>query len=205
MKLVAGTNGLGSPSCYGLKFPGWFASEGVEPGYFVGDCSPPNQLRVLGETFVLTNLYWFYTDYGVPYGQWRKDGKMIPQATNFVPYVYGYGGSGVATLMLTNLQASDAGIYDFVLYGNEWIVGPKIAFSVQTTNGQGVFQKPKFLGTNLVCDLVGAIGRNYKIQQSTNLLHWDDVLTLSNATGTITFTNQPASAPAQFYRTVLLP
>ena len=207
MRLSAGTNGLTAPSAYGLKFPTWFAGEGLEPVYLGG--SPTNQLRVPGETFTLTNWYWFYTDFGVPYGEWRKDGKMIQQATNFVSYAggsgVGYGGDGVATLTLTNFQANDAGIYDFVLYGNEWIIGPKLFLSVQTTNGPGVFQNPKFVGTNFVCDLAGAAGRNYNIQQSTNLLNWSDLITLSNVTGTITFTNPLANIGAQFYRPVLLP
>jgi len=108
-------------------------------------------------------------------------------------------------LALTNIQPSDAGVYDFVLYGNNWMIAPKISLSIQTTNGQGVFQKPRFAGTNFVCDLAGAAGRDYEVQWSTNLMNWNNLTTLTNITGTVTFTNSIPPSGQQFYRTVLLP
>ena len=209
MKLAAGTNGLAASSSYGLKFPVWWAVEGLEPSFSGG--SPTNQLRVYGETFSLTNKFFAYTDYGTPTAQWRKNGATIPGATGFTNISPGYAGpqivSGIfqAVLTITNGQAADAGVYDLAVFGNSWLVSRKITLSIQVTNGQGVFQQPLFLGTNFVCDLIGVVGRNYKVQQSTNLFNWSDLVTLSNLTGTVTFTNQSAKIGAQFYRTVLLP
>lgn len=204
MRLAAGTNGEPATSSYGLKFPGWFVSEGVEP--FIEAASPTNQLRVFGETCTFSNSYWAYTDYGIPTTQWRKNGIPIPSATNNFGIAPGTpGGVGTSILTITNVQASDAGIYDLIVYGNEWIVGPKVTMSVQTMGGQGVFQQPKFTGTNFTCNLVGAAGRNYQVQSSTNLTIWNNLTTLSNINGTVAFTNPVASTGAQFYRTVLLP
>lgn len=207
--LNAGTNGTPAPTAYGLKFPAWFAGEGLDP--VVTAISPTNQLRVASEGFSITNTYSGYTDYGIPTVQWRKNGVPIFAATNNILIYGGYSGpqlvygSWRSVLNLTNIQDSDTGVYDLVVYGNEWVISPKIFLGVQTANGQGVFQQPKFLGTIFVCALIGAAGRNYKVQQSTNLFNWSDLVTLSNATGTVTFTNPPAGSGACFYRTVLVP
>jgi hypothetical protein len=103
------------------------------------------------------------------------------------------------------VQASDAGVYDFIVFGNNWVVSPKISVSVQITNGMGVFQPPMVKGTNFTSDLVGVAGRQYDIQSSTNLSTWSNLMTLSNATGTITFSNALNTNRALFYRAKLLP
>jgi hypothetical protein len=201
ININAGTNGSLAPLANGLKFPGW--PEWPEP---VLEISPPtNQLRVIGETVNFTNDYFAYRDFGIPTIQWRKDGNNLLNATNFTypsPNVYS-GGEAVFTI--TNAHASDAGVYDCVIYGNNWEVSPKIYFNVQTTNGQGVFQNPYFSQKNFICSLLGAAGRNYTIQWSTNLLNWNNLVTLSNVSGTITFTNSLANRSAQFYRSMLMP
>jgi hypothetical protein len=207
LQLTAGGGGFPTPSAYGLKFPGWWVGEGLEPvivTYYPN--TPTNQVRIPGETFSLTNTYFAYTDYGTPTAQWRKNGSLIIGATNFPAIVDG-GVAGIfqSVLTITNVQPADAGIYDLVVIGNNWIVGPKTVLSIQITNGSGVFQSPQFRGTNFVCDLLGAAGRNYTIQWSTNLFNWNDLTTLSNVTGTITFTNAPALGGAQFYRARLQP
>jgi len=203
-------------SVNGLIFPGWWVGEGLEPAiqatnYPNYPTSPTNQMRVLGETFSLTNTYFAYTDYGTPTAQWRKNGALIPDATNF-PAVIG-GGSGVggagyfqAVLTITNAQAQDAGIYDLMVLGNNWLIGPKTVLSIQITNGYGgVFQSPRFRGTNFVCDLLGAASRSYAIQWSTNLTDWHNFTTQYNSAGTITFSNAPALGGVQFYRARLQP
>lgn len=196
--MVAGGGSFAVPSAYGLKFPTW--PEWPEPWL---DSSPPtNQLRVPGETVTFQNNYSAYDDFGIPTIQWRKDGNDIPGATNF-SYSPLEGGPTVFTI--TNLQPSDAGVYDTEIFGNDWEVSPKIYLSVQATNGQGVFQNSFMSGTNFISTLLGAPTRNYDVQWSTNLITWNDLVTLSNATGTITFTNSSASSGPQFYRTVLLP
>jgi len=202
ISMVAGGNGYPIPSGSGLKFPIWL--EWPEPQ--LSQYPPPsatNRTYVLGETFSLTNYYYSTTDLGVPTFQWRKNGITIGSPQSFIAYYLNATASAVLTI--TNAQPSDAGVYDVVVLGDNWFIGPKMLVSIQTTNGQGVFQTPGFAGTNFVCALAGAAGRNYKVQQSTNLLNWSDLVTLSNATGTVTFTNATAAVGAQFYRTVLLP
>jgi hypothetical protein len=196
--MVAGQGNGPLPSSYGLKFPGW--PEWPEPWL---DSSPStNQIRVLGETVTFQNIYSAYDDFGIPTVQWRKDGNNIPGATNFLYYPYD---DGPTAFTITNLQPSDAGVYDTEIFGNDWEVSPKIYLSVQTTNGPGVFQNPRMSGASFISTLLGAPTRNYDIQWSTNLTTWNDLVTLSNVTGTVTFTNSSPSAGAQFYRTVLLP
>ncbi|MDR3456657.1 MAG: immunoglobulin domain-containing protein [Verrucomicrobiae bacterium] len=207
MMLNAGTNGSSAPPAYGLKFPVWFASEGPEPFARSDMASPSTQVRVGGETISLTNSYFGYNDFGVPSFQWRKNGVLAGSRQSFTPdpIVPGESSSCVTVLTITNAQPSDAGVYDVDVRGNNWFIGQKIYISIQTTNGQGVFQAPKFLGTNFVCDLTGAAGRSYEVQQSTNLENWSDLVTLSNTTGSVTFTNPPAASSPRFYRTVLVP
>ena len=209
LNMIAGGDSYPTPSADGLKFPGWWAGEGLEPvivNYYPN--TPTNQVRIPGETFSLTNTYFAYTDYGIPTAQWRKDGNPIIGATNFPDIDPGWmnvDGTFQGVLTITNVQPADAGIYDLVVFGNNWLVGPKTVVSIQITNGPGVFQSPRFRGTNFVCDLLGAAGRNYTIQWSTNLFNWNDLNTVSNVTGTIPFTNPPALGGARFYRTKLQP
>jgi hypothetical protein len=210
LNLVAGGGHFLKPSIYGLKFPGWWVGEGLEP-FILTDwtgypTTPTNQVRIPGETFSLINSYFAYTDYGTPTAQWRKNGNPIIGATNF-PKMGGdiTGGIFQGVLTITNAQPADAGIYDLVVIGNDWIVGPKTVLSIQITNGPGVFQSPRFRGTNFVCDLLGAAGRNYAIQWSTNLTDWHNFTTQYNSTGTFTFSNAPALGGAKFYRGRLQP
>ena len=209
LQLTAGGGGFPTPSVYGLKFPGWWVGEGLEPvilTYYPNTST--NQVRIPGETFSLTNTYFAYTDYGTPTAQWRKNGSPIIGATNFPDIDPGYmnvDGIFQGVLTITNIQPADAGIYDLVVIGNDWIIGPKTVLSIQITNGGGVFQSPRFGGTNFVCDLLGAAGRNYAIQWSTNLTDWHNFITQYNSTGTVTFSNTPALGNAQFYRAMLQP
>jgi len=203
LSLTAGTNAIPAQPNYGLKFPGWFAGEGTEPVW----ASPFYlfaQLRISGETFSITNSFTGYPDYGTPVFQWRKNGVLIGTQQSFVVSSYPYpSANGTIVLTITNAQPSDAGVYDVEVLGNDWLIGPKTYISIQTTNGNGVFQQSKLSGTNLVCNLAGAAGRVYQVQVSTNLLTWSNLLTVSNATGTVTFTNATSNVGSQFYRTVL--
>lgn len=207
LQLVAGTNGTPAQSNFGLKFPGWIPLEGQDPWLSFPN-SPTNQLRVVGESFSLTNSYQGYNDYGTPKFQWRKNGILVGTQQLFTinPNLgTPQGAYGTMILTITNAQPSDAGVYDVDVRGSQWFISQKIYVSIQTANGQGVFQKPKISGTNFICDIVGAVGRNYKVQWSTNLTGWNDLTTLSNVTGTVTFTNMPGTGLSRFYRTVLLP
>jgi len=166
-----------------------------------GPSTPTNQVCIPGETISLACSYAAYTDFGIPTCQWRKDGNIIPGATNFADDNM----LGRTVFTITNVQPADAGIYDVEVFGNQWIVAPTITLSVQVTNGPGLFLSPRFSDTNFVCDLLGVAGRNYLIQWSADLLTWNDLLTAPNLAGTITFTNPVATNAACFYRAGLLP
>jgi hypothetical protein len=199
LKLVAGGGSYPTPSMTNLKFPLW--PEWPEPIYD-NYPSPTNQVRIPGETFSLINSYSAYTDFGIPACQWRKDGKIIPGATNGVEQTPAFMYQTVFTI--TNVQPADAGIYDVEVFGNQWIVAPTITLSVQVTNGPGLLLSPRFSDTNFVCDLLGAASRSYIIQWSPDLLTWNDLLTVSNLTGTVTFTNPAPTDAVRFYRARLV-
>ena len=210
LNLVAGGGIYPVPSSGNLKFPAWL--EWPEPNFVESDwsgylngatSSPTNQIRVPGETFSLMNVFWGSGDFGTATWQWRKDGVLLGSPQDFLGGLSNEGAAAV--LNITNAQPADAGIYDVVVLGENWLVGPKTVLSIQITNGCGVFQSPRFPSTNFVCDLLGAVCRNYTIQWSTNLSGWNDLITLTNVTGTITFTNPPVLGGVQFYRARLQP
>jgi hypothetical protein len=200
LKLIAGGGSYPTPSAADLKFPLW--PEWPEPWYDNGP-TPTNQVRIPGETVSWINYYSAYTDFGIPTCQWRKDGEIIPGATNGVEQTQTFMYQTVFTL--TNVQPADAGIYDVEVFGNQWIVAPTITLSIQVTNGPGLLLSPRFSDTNFVCDLLGVASRNYLIQWSPDLLTWNDLLTVPNLTGTVTFTNPITTNGACFYRARLLP
>jgi hypothetical protein len=206
LNVVAGGNGYSLPDVTSELFPTWgfWPDPGVDP-YGSGLSHRPNSgslTLVAGETYSLMQKFGGWDDLGTPTFQWRKNGVLIGDRQNFDGI---YFCNAFPVLTITNAQISDAGVYDVDVRGNSWLIGPKIYVSVQATNGQGILQRPKFSNTNLVCDLLGAAGRNYKVQFSTNLLTWADLTTVSNVTGTVTFTNAAPQIGAQFYRTVLMP
>ena len=210
LDLVAGLGPFPFTSTGDLKFPAW--PEWPEPYFFQSGggglfdgltSAATNQVRIVGESFCLTNLFWGYGDLGVPTWQWRKDGTNIGSPQYFTGSFFSE--FGVAVLSITNAQPADSGIYDVVVLGNNWFIGPKITLSIQVTNGQGLFLSPRINGSNFISDLQGVAGRNYAIQWSSNLTVWNDLWTLSNLTGTITFTNFPATIGTRFYRSILLP
>ena len=136
--------------------------------------------------------------------QLRKDGKIIPGALK----VLGQPGfpSYQVAFKLTNLAAEDSGVYDiWVLGPGHGSVSPKMSLSVVLTNGQSVFRPPRMVDSNFAFDLEGSPGRNYEIQSSSNLSAWTPLATVSNISGTVSFTNAPGSNGSLFYRASLLP
>ena len=201
--LEAGGGTYPTPSAGNLLFP--YYIEWPDPDPY--GSTPTNQVRVPGETVGLSSEYYACYDYGYPQFQWRKDGNPIPGATNYVLVFdsYPWGGEYQPVFTITNAQASDAGTYDLVVNSSYCFVDVVTTLSIQITNGCGVFQSPRFRGTNFVCDLLGAASRNCAIQWSTNLTDWHNFTTQYNSTGTITFSNAPALGGVQFYRAWLQP
>jgi hypothetical protein len=188
-----------------LKFPAW--PEWPEPtdlNVHFGNPnfrrSPTNEVRTLGETFSITNIFIGYADFGIPTWQWRKDGTNIGTAQSFVlgnPLTY----EGIAVLTITNAQPKDAGIYDVVVLGNDRFIGRKTTVSIQQPTG---FTSTELNGNSFIAELPGLIGRNYAIDRSSDFSSWTNVVILSNSTGVISFTNSPTE-PHQFFRARLLP
>jgi hypothetical protein len=202
LSLVAGGDVYPSPSSSNLKFPRW--PEWPEP--WLEYTTPTNQVRAPGEIFTLTNQCFAYTDFGTPTAYWRKDGKPVPGGTNLTQ-ISGdfFGGDYQSILTITNMQAADAGVYDLVVLGNNWIVGPKTVLSIQITNAPGVFRSPRIGGNQFSSDLLGVAGRSYTIEWSTDLADWHTLVTCSNLDGTISITNAVGPTGACFYRAKLLP
>jgi len=198
LSLVAGGGAQPTPSIGALEFPYW----PEWPTTFDNAYTPWAQLRVAGEsTSLKIRLYDFN-----PAIQWRKDGKAIAGATNFVVN-FGWGAQTPA-LVITNMQPEAAGVYDLVVqsgYFGSWGISPRISVSVQAQGGAGIFQSPRQSGNQFFADFVGAAGRNYAVECSTNLANWTDLLTLTNTTGALVFSNNIPPEGNLFYRSRLLP
>jgi hypothetical protein len=103
-------------------------------------------------------------------------------------------------LAFTNAQPSDAGVYDVVVTGNNWFVGAKTTVSIQIPSGPSQLSWPRLDGAWFLSDLQAPAGRSYVIEYSTNLTDWTSLLTLTNSTGVVTFSNALGSAATGFYR-----
>ncbi len=194
MYFVAGGDSLPVPSLfYQLNFPiyiEWPDGLWVYP--------PTSRVGIVGETMSLYGGYFSVS--GRPLGlPWRKDGRIIPGATNHLDF-------RTAMLTLTNLTETDCGVYDFLGPGAAGI-SDKIFLSVQTTGGNGILKSPRMIGANFVCDFEGTVSRQYAILSSTNLLNWTSnlTITLGALTNTAIFSNAPPSDTRRFYRARLLP
>jgi hypothetical protein len=204
LALIAGGGANPIPSAGSLRFP-WYI-EWPDPISY-GFSTPTSQVRIPGETVGLSDEYYCDYAYCHPQFQWRKDGNPVPGATNYVLlYEYlTYFGRYRPEFTIANAQAADAGNYDVVINGNYCFVDIKTTLSMQLTNGPGVLLAPRIDGSNFVCELLGAAGRYYALQWSTNLTDWHNFATQFNATGTMTFSNSPIPGGAQFYRARLQP
>jgi len=204
LKLITGGGTNPIPSLEGLKFPGWI--EWPDPAVVSTYATPTNQLRIAGEVVNITLYFLGYYDFGLPQIQWRKDGKAIPGATNISvePPHSGYY-SASPSLTLSNIQAADAGVYDMMVFANNWLASPRVTVGVQTENGEGIFKSPRESESQFQADFVGAAGRDYLVECSSNLVNWTDLLTLTNTTGTLVFSNSIPPEGNLFYRSRLLP
>jgi hypothetical protein len=79
-----------------------------------------------------------------------------------------------------------------------------VPLSIQLANQPGIFDSPRLDDTNFVCDLLGVSTRKYRIEWSPDLSSWNNLATVTNLTGSVTFTNSAGDA-ARFYRALLLP
>lgn len=206
LKLVAGGGTNPVPLPENLRFPAWI--EWPDPASVSTYNTATNQAGVVGDTATLQFYFFAVQDFGPPKIQWRKDGKDIPGATNLVntnPYQFSF----VPSLTLSNLQPADAGVYDLMVFGNNWIASPKISLSVQSQASppatSGAFQSPRKSANQFLADFIGESGRNYAIECSSNLVSWTNVTTISNVSGVYFFLHNNPPAGNLFYRSRLLP
>jgi hypothetical protein len=125
--------------------------------------------------------------------QWQFNGTNLDGATNQL-------------LTITNAQPAQMGAYSVVVTNalgsssspSAWLtVIPKesliISESIQVTNGQ-----TSFLATS-------PAGLKWSVQASSNLVNWLDLRTLTNATGTMSFSEPTTNFTERFYRLRLVP
>lgn len=190
--MIAGGDGFPTPSADGIQFPTYLE---WPDEVLIFPYDPYLQHpKVTGESTTLSVNVWAF-GYAPRY-QWRKDGKAIT----------GYTTNRLLTI--TNLSASDAGVYDALtarMYGASPAVTPKFYLRVQTQNGEGVFRSPRTTGSDFIADFEGAAGRNYAIHWSTNLTDWSNQTTLTTTTGLAVFTNTITGNGPRYYRAMLLP
>jgi DNA-binding beta-propeller fold protein YncE len=130
LTLVAGGGSYPTPSASAIQFPSYI--EWPDP---VPMTTPvTNQAHSTGETVTLTASYWCCGDFGYPHFQWRKDGVLIPGATNYTGGISLGAGGCFPFLTITNAQAADAGNYDLVINGSYSFIDVNTSFSIQFTN-----------------------------------------------------------------------
>jgi hypothetical protein len=168
----------------------WFGAPPTAGSDFV----PPGIVRSPASTNVLAGatVYLSVTATGSsPSYLWRHDGTPVPLATN-------------ATLVLTNVQSPQAGAYVTVVTNAlgavtsavasiTVVLPPKLSPPTFSTNGA------------IRLTLQGTAGHNYRLDASTNLVLWTNLITLSNTVAPIVFTDPAASNfVRRFYRATLL-
>ncbi len=124
--------------------------------------------------------------------RWQLNGTNLP------------GGTG-ASYAISNAQPVNAGSYSVIVSNSlgsvtssvvalRVVVQPVLHSPFLTTTGTFTFM------------LYGSTGYNYAVEATTNLLRWDPVATVSNATGQVPcIQTNPAAWPFRAYRARLLP
>ena len=209
IKLVAGGEEIPVPSPDTLQYP--FYGDWPEMPPNLATVSPSPLIMIAGED----------VKYRAAFGsrmpntcvrQWRKDGTFISDATESVCPNISSNIFSMTTLQFTDVQPSDAGVYDFYGDGNvppgnkltSWMLN-KIPFGVWLTNSESVLRSPRVIGGRFVCDLEGVPSRKYDVLMSSDLIHWSTLTTLSNASGSVTFSNSISGSGSRFFSARLLP
>lgn len=118
--------------------------------------------------------------------QWSKDGLPLSNATN-------------TTLLLSNVQPSQAGLYSVAISnGFAGVISAPASLAVMSSTGPGA---PGFTSNLFGFGISSATGTTLVVESSTNLLTWHPVVTNLFVTNTFQFLD-PASATnrAAFYR-----
>ena len=150
--------------------------------------SPPqNCAAVIGQNTNLT----VYTLGPGPLGyQWQFAGNSIPDPTN-------------GFLSLTNIQATNAGLYQVIITNLSGAVTSQVQLAVYDSPTP-TLQAPALSSNNqFQVSVAGVPGFNYALETSTDLTNW---IRLTTNTSTYLFSDTNAASLTQcFYRAVYLP
>jgi hypothetical protein len=123
--------------------------------------------------------------------QWSYNNTAINGATN-------------ANLILRNVASTQSGTYSLLVSDGNGSASAAATVTITNPPPQAVFAAPGFSGTNgllLSCSL--AVGNNYRLQTSTNLVDWSTVAAFyADGTNTICFDPATAGYMTKFYRFV---
>jgi hypothetical protein len=188
-----------------IEFPAYI--EWPDPGPRNGDA--PNQSVAPGGSVTLTAQYYWY-GVAVPYHfQWRKDGVIIPGATNYyitssTMYYHPY-------LIITNASAADAGNYDLIANGDLYaFTDVNTSLSIRFTHA--AVTPPALIGPRLMSDGTFQFafnnndpGASFTVLTTTNpslpLSNWTVVGPATNtAPGLFQFSTGTTNNPQGFYR-----
>ncbi len=119
--------------------------------------------------------------------QWSKDGVPLSAATN-------------TTLLITNVQPSQAGLYTVAISNTlTGVVSAPAALAVMSSSGASA---PRFTSNQFGFGISGAAGTSFVVESSTNLSNWRPITTNTFGSGLFQFLD-PASSTNRsgFYRT----
>jgi len=149
---------------------------------------PSNQIASTGSTVTFSTAPRGPTD--IRY-QWQFNGGNLPDATN-------------ATLTLSNVQQADNGTYGVTVRVITNAVVPPATFTATLTVVEPpLLTEPQLLlnGDFRVLLQHGIMNANYIIDESTNLINWATLMTLSYTSNPTPFTDTTTGARKQrFYR-----
>lgn len=121
--------------------------------------------------------------------QWRYNGAAMTGETN-------------ATLNLLNLTTNQAGLYSVVVSNSvSFATSLNAALTVSPSAPTTVLGPPVVTSRGLQFQATGTPGRSFKFESSTNLVNWQEISTMLNQNGTLTFLDPSATnAARKFYR-----
>jgi PKD repeat protein len=124
--------------------------------------------------------------------QWRFNGTNLYGATT-------------SSLSRSNVQSADLGPYLVVITNSLGSVTSSVA-SLSVANNRPTLLWPHLSNGNFGFVISGNAGDNYVVEGSTNLSNWASIITLSNATGQVPFTESNVWVyPGRAYRARLIP
>lgn len=150
---------------------------------------PTNQIAIAGATatFSVTVTNELFT----PGYQWQLNGTNLPDYSN--------------VLVLTNVNATNAGNYDVVVssyFGFGGTTSSNAVLSVYSSVAPAISQFSFSRSNGLQFTVSGVPGYNYAVLASSNLVNWVPLITNNSP---FNFADTNLDLPYRFYRSVYLP